>query len=49
MIITLILVLAAVLLLLESIGVKTPYVSLGWFGLFLWALAQLLGSAGILG
>lgn len=49
MIITLILVLAAVLLLLESIAVKTPYVSLGWFGLFLWALAQLLGSAGILG
>lgn len=49
MIITLILVLAAVLLLLESLGIKTPYISLGWFGLFLWSLAQLLGSAGILG
>ena len=49
MVVTIILVLATVMFLLESIGIKTPYVSLGWFGLFLWALAQLLGSAGILG
>lgn len=47
MIVTLILVLSAVLLLLESVGVKTPYISLGWFGLFLFVLAGLLGSAGI--
>lgn len=47
MIATLLLVLACVLLFLESIGVKTPYVSLGWFGLFLFALVSVLGSAGV--
>lgn len=47
MIATILLVLAAVLLFLESIGVKTPYVSLGWFGLFLYVLTGLLGAAGV--
>ena len=41
------LVLAAVLLLLEAVGIKAPYVSLGWFGLFLFVLVSILGSAGI--
>lgn len=44
---TILLVLSVVLLLLESIGIKTPYVSLGWFGLFLFVLVSLLGAAGI--
>lgn len=44
---TILLVLSAVLLLLESIGIKTPYVSLGWFELFLFVLVGLLGSVGI--
>lgn len=47
MIATILLVLAAVLLFLESIGIKTPYVSLGWFGLFLFVLVGLLGATGI--
>lgn len=38
------LVLAAVLLLLEAVGVKTPYVSLGWFGLFLFVLVSVLAN-----
>lgn len=44
---TILLVLSAVLLLLESIGIKTSYVSLGWFGLFLFVLVGLLGSVGV--
>lgn len=48
MLVTILLVLALVLVALEAFRVSTPYVSLGWLGLAVWILAQLLGNSGVL-
>lgn len=47
MVTILLLVLAAVLLLLEAVRVTTPWVGLGWLGLFCWVLSLILGSSGL--
>lgn len=44
----LLLVLAVVLVALEAFRVTTPWVSLGWLGLAIWLLAQVLGQVGAL-
>jgi hypothetical protein len=40
------LVLAVVLVALEAFRVSTPWVSLGWLGLAIYLLLQVLGQAG---
>lgn len=44
----LLLVLAVVLVTLEAFRVSTPWVSLGWLGLAIWLLVQVLGQTGVL-
>lgn len=42
------LILAVVLVALEAFRVSTPWVSLGWLGLAIWLLVQVLGQVGAL-
>lgn len=47
MLTTILMVFAFVLLLVQAFNPPVPRVSLGWIGLACWALAVILGGAGI--